>query len=391
MKRLEDISFAGKTVFLRVDFNVPLDEQGGIRDDTRIRASLPTIQYLLEKQAGLVVASHLGRPKGKADPKLSLRPVAKRLGELIGKEITLAPAVVGAEVERLKKGLREGQVLLLENIRYEARETSNDAAFAGELARGIDAYVNDAFGACHRAHASVVAIAQFVKEKAAGLLLQKEVEYLGRAVHSPEKPYVVILGGAKVSDKIPVIENLLDKADHILIGGAMAYTFFKAQGLGVGKSLVEEDKIELALGILEKAKMKTAGFVLPGDHLLASAIEKDAATEVVSSFPFPADRMAVDIGPETARRYGETIASARMVFWNGPLGVFEIDRFAAGTMKIAEAVAAAPATTIIGGGDSIAAVSKAGVGDRITHISTGGGASLEYLASGTLPGIDALR
>lgn len=391
MKRLEDISFAGKTVFLRVDFNVPLDEQGGIRDDTRIRASLPTIQYLLEQKAGLVVASHLGRPKGKADPKLSLRPVAKRLGELIGKEITLAPAVVGAEVERLKKELREGQILLLENIRYEARETSNDAAFAGELAHGIDVYVNDAFGACHRAHASVVAIAQFVKEKAAGLLLQKEIEYLSRAVHSPEKPYVAILGGAKVSDKIPVIESLLDKADHILIGGAMAYTFFKAQGLGVGKSLVEEDKTALALEILEKAKTKKAGFVLPGDHLLASAIEKDAATEVVTTFPFPADRIGVDIGPETIRRYGETIASARMVFWNGPLGVFEIDRFAEGTMKIAEAVAAAPATTIIGGGDSIAAVSKAGVSDRITHISTGGGASLEYLASGSLPGIDALQ
>ncbi|MGB7294475.1 MAG: phosphoglycerate kinase [Candidatus Aminicenantales bacterium] len=391
MKRLEEISFAGKTVFLRVDFNVPLNEHGGIRDDTRIRASLPTINHLLKEKARLVIASHLGRPKGKADPKLSLRPVAKRLGELIGREVALAPAVIGDEVERLKEGLRDGQVLLLENIRFEARETANDAGFAGELARGINAYVNDAFGACHRAHASVVAIAQVVKEKAAGWLLQKEVEYLSRAVHSPEKPYVAILGGAKVSDKIPVIENLLDKADHILIGGAMAYTFFKAQGLGVGKSLVEEDKTELALEILEKARAGKVNFVLPSDHLLASAIEKDAATEIVSSFPFPADRMAVDIGPETARQYSEIIAMARMVVWNGPLGVFEIDKFAAGTMRIAEAVAAAQAMTIIGGGDSIAAVSKAGVSDRITHISTGGGASLEYLASGTLPGIDALQ
>jgi phosphoglycerate kinase len=391
MKRLEEISFAGKTVFLRVDFNVPLDEQGGIRDDTRIRASLPTINHLLKEKARLVIASHLGRPKGKLDPKLSLRPVAKRLGELIGRDVALAPAVIGDEVDRLKKGLGDGQVLLLENIRFDARETANDAGFAGELARGIDAFVNDAFGTCHRAHASVVAIAQLVKEKAAGLLLEKEVEYLSRAVHSPEKPYVAILGGAKVSDKIPVIENLLNKADHILIGGAMAYTFFKAQGFGVGKSLVEEDKTGLALEILERAKAEKVSFVLPSDHLLASAIEKDAETEVVTSFPFPDDRMAVDIGPETVRRYSDIVAAARLVVWNGPLGVFEIDKFAAGTMKIAEAVASAKATTIIGGGDSIAAVEKAGVSERISHISTGGGASLEYLAFGTLPGIDALQ
>jgi len=391
MKRLEDISFSGKTVFLRVDFNVPLTDKGEIRDDTRIRASLPTIRYLLSQKARLVIASHLGRPKGKVDPKLSLRPAAERLGELIGKQVILAPAVVGGEVERLKRELGEGQALLLENVRFEAQETVNDPGFARKLAEGIDVFVNDAFGACHRAHASIVAITHFVKEKAAGYLLQKEVEYLGRAVHSPEKPYVVILGGAKVSDKIPVIQNLLGIADHILIGGAMAYTFFKAQGYDVGRSLVEEDKTGLALEILKKAQAAKVDLVLPSDHLLAAALDGDAATQIASSFPFPADRMAVDIGPETAEKYAAIIAAARMVVWNGPLGVFEIDKFAQGTMRIAAAVAAAKATTIVGGGDSIAALEKAGVSSRITHISTGGGASLEYLALGTLPGIEALN
>ena len=391
MKRLEDISFSGKTVFLRVDFNVPLTDKGEIRDDTRIQASLPTIRYLLAQRARLVIASHLGRPKGKADPKLSLRPTAERLSGLIGRTVVLAPAVVGPEVEKLKGGLEEGQALLLENLRFEALETANDAGFARRLAQGIDVFVNDAFGACHRAHASVVAIAQFVKEKAAGYLLQKEVEYLSRAVHSPEKPYVVILGGAKVSDKIPVIQNLFGKADHILIGGAMAYTFFRAQGYGVGRSLVEEDKKELALEIMRRAQAERLDLVLPSDHLLAAALDNTSPVEVVSSFPFPADRMAVDIGPKTIEKYSSVIAGARMVVWNGPLGVFEIDRFAQGTIRIAEAVAAAKATTIVGGGDSIAALEKAGVSSRITHISTGGGASLEYLASGTLPGIEALN
>jgi phosphoglycerate kinase len=391
MKRLADIPFSGKTVFLRVDFNVPLDEQGGIRDDTRIRASLPTINYLLAQKARLVICSHLGRPKGKADPKLSLRPAARRLGELIAREVTLAPAVVGEEIDRLKNEIQEGHAVLLENVRFEPGETANDPAFASKLAEGIDVFVNDAFGACHRAHASVVGIAQYIGAKAAGYLLEKEVEYLSRAVHSPDKPYVVILGGAKVSDKIPVIENLLDKADHILIGGAMAYTFFKAQGFAVGKSLVEEPKIDIAIEILEKAKDRQTDFVLPLDQVLVPAIEEEAPMRVVSTFPFPADQMAVDIGPETIRKYSAIIASAKMVVWNGPLGVFEVDKFATGTTKIAEAVAASHAVTIIGGGDSIAAVKKAGVSDKITHISTGGGASLEYLAFGTLPGIDALK
>jgi phosphoglycerate kinase len=390
MKFLDDVQLNGKTVFLRVDFNVPLDEKGEIRDDTRIRASLPTIKYLLDRQVRLVVASHLGRPKGKFDPKMSLAPVAKRLGELTGSEVILAPGVVGEEVDRLKASLKEGHVLLLENIRFQAEETANDAAFAQKLARGIDAYVNDAFGSCHRTHASVVAIAQWVKDKAAGFLLKKEVEYLSRAVHSPLKPYIAILGGAKVSDKIPVIENLLDKADHILIGGAMAYTFFKAQGYGVGKSLVEEDKLGTAREILQKAQDRKIDFVLPVDHLLAAAVDKDAETELASSFPFPADRMAVDIGPKTIIEYEQIIAAAKMIVWNGPLGVFEIDKFAQGTIRIAQAVASSQAVSIVGGGDSIAALEKAGVSDKITHISTGGGASLEYLAYGTLPGIDAL-
>jgi phosphoglycerate kinase len=390
MKSLESISFIGKTVFVRVDFNVPLNDRGEIRDDTRIRATLPTVNYLVGQKAKLVLASHLGRPKGKFDAKLSLKPVAARLGELIGQEVILAPGVVGEEVDRLKSGLRPGQILLLENVRFQAEETANDAGFAERLAKGIDVYINDAFGSCHRAHASVVAITHYVPEKAAGYLLQKEVKYLSQAVHAPLKPYVAILGGAKVSDKIPVIENLLDKADHILIGGAMAYTFFKAQGYDVGKSLVEEDKKELALEILKRAEARKASLILPVDHLLATALEAGAATEIVSSFPFPSDRMAVDIGPKTVQKFAEIIAKARMVVWNGPLGVFEIEPFANGTMRIAEAVASSRAVTIVGGGDSIAAVEKAGVSQRITHISTGGGASLEYLAYGTLPGIEAL-
>jgi phosphoglycerate kinase len=391
MKFLDDVQLNGKTVFLRVDFNVPLDEKGEIRDDTRIRASLPTIKYLLDRQVKLVVASHLGRPKGKFDPKMSLAPVAKRLSEIMGREVILAPGVVGEEVDRLKGSLKEGQILLLENVRFQAEETANDAVFAQKLARGIDVYVNDAFGSCHRAHASVVAIAQWVKEKAAGFLLKKEVEYLSQAVHSPLKPYVAILGGAKVSDKIPVIENLLDKADHILIGGAMAYTFFRAQGYEVGKSLVEEAKLGTAREILQKAQARKIDFALPVDHLLAAALDKDAVTELASSFPFPADRMAVDIGPKTIVKYEQIIAAAKMIVWNGPLGVFEIDKFARGTVKIAQAVASSQAVSIVGGGDSIAALEKAGVSAKITHISTGGGASLEYLAYGTLPGIDALN
>jgi len=388
---VEELDVKGKRVFLRVDFNVPLTEQGEIRDDTRIRASLPTITYLLEHGAKLVIASHLGRPKGKVDPKMSLKPVAARLASLIPNKVTQAPEVVGTEVARLKKELKEGEVLLLENVRFTKAETDNDEAFAGQLAENIDVFVNDAFGSCHRAHASVVAIARFVKEKAAGYLLKKEVDYLRKAVHDPAKPYVAILGGAKVEDKIPVIENLLNKADDILIGGAMAYTFLKARGKEVGKSLVEDDKLDIARTILKKAAEKKVNFLLPLDHILATAVDAGAETEVVESPPFPADKMGVDIGPKTITAYAKIIAGAKTIVWNGPLGVFEIDKFAKGTIGIAEAVAASGAISIVGGGDTIAAVRKAGVADKISHISTGGGASLEFLAYETLPGIEALE
>jgi phosphoglycerate kinase len=390
MKFVTDLDVKGKLVFLRVDFNIPLDEKGEIRDDTRIRASLPTIQYLLDHGARLVIASHLGRPKGKADPKMSLKPAARRLAELIPNRVLMAPDVVGDEVTRLKQGLKDGEALVLENVRFYKEEEANDPAFSRRLAEGIDIFVNDAFGSSHRAHASVVGIAGFVKVKAAGYLMKKEVDYLRKAVHSPEKPYVAILGGAKVSDKIEIIESLLNKADHILIGGAMAYTFLKAQGLGVGKSLVEDDQKATALAILSKAAEKKVDLLLPLDHLLATAADAGATTRTVDTLPFPEDMMGVDIGPRTVEAYARIIKNARTIFWNGPMGIFEIEPFAAGTVKVAQAVAASGAVSIVGGGDSIAAVKKAGVKDKISHISTGGGASLEYIAYESLPGIDAL-
>jgi len=391
MKFVEELDLKGRTVFLRVDFNVPQDEKGAVRDDTRIRASLATINFILERGGRLILASHLGRPKGKANPKYSLAPATYRLAEIIPNRVVQAPDVIGPQVESLKGGLGNGEVLALENVRFYPGEEANDAGFAAELARGVDIYVNDAFGSCHRAHASVDALARLVKVKAAGYLLKREVDYLSRAVRNPAKPYVAILGGAKVEDKIPVMENLIHKADEILVGGAMAYTFFKAQGYDVGKSLVEEDKKEIALTILEKARIADIKFRLPVDHIVATAIEAGAATQIVSGFPFPSGMMGVDIGPKTVALYAEAIGRAKTIVWNGPLGVFEIDAFAAGTMKIAQAVASSKAVSIVGGGDSAAAVHKAGVADRISHISTGGGASLEYLAHETLPGIEALE
>ncbi|MDH5468199.1 MAG: phosphoglycerate kinase [Candidatus Aminicenantes bacterium] len=390
MFSLKDLNSKGKRVFLRVDFNVPLDDSGSIRDDTRIKAALPTINFLLEQGAKLIIASHLGRPKGKFVPELSLKPVAKRLSELISQEVTLAPDVIGDEVTALKRELEEGQVLVLENVRFYSEETANDEDFARKLAQEVDYYVNDAFGACHRAHASVVAITRFVEKSAAGFLVEKEVDYLSKVVHSPQKPFVAVLGGAKVSDKIPVIESLLTKADVILIGGAMAYTFFKAQGNDVGRSLVEEDKIELAASILNKTKKEKIKFYLPSDHIIAAEADAKAEPQTVDSFPLPSEMMALDIGPKTIENYAEIISGAKTVFWNGPMGVFEIDQFSRGTTKIAEAVANSDALSIIGGGDSVAAVYKAGVADKISHISTGGGASLEFVANETLPGIEAL-
>ncbi|MCX6565606.1 MAG: phosphoglycerate kinase [Candidatus Aminicenantes bacterium] len=389
MKFIEDLDVRHKTVFVRVDFNVPLNDRGEITDDTRIRASLTTIQYLLARGAKLILASHLGRPK-KPDPAASLRPVAARLAELLGRNVHMAPDVVGAEVERLKAGLRDGDILLLENVRFHPGETKNDPDLSRALAQGVDIFINDAFGSSHRAHASVVGIAGMVPVKAAGFLMKKEVDFLKKAI-DPVKPYVAVLGGAKTEDKIPVIEALLEKADCVLIGGAMAYTFLAAQGRGVGKSLVEPDKFEIALNILKKAKERGVDFRLPVDHVLTASIESGVVTQVVNAYPFPAELMGVDIGPRTVAAYAEIIGRAKTVFWNGPLGVFETPAFAEGTMRIARAVAASSAVTIIGGGDSIAAVAKAGVSDKISHISTGGGASLEFIADGTLPGIEALE
>ncbi|MGB4705343.1 MAG: phosphoglycerate kinase [Candidatus Saccharicenans sp.] len=392
MKFLEEIPVRGKTVFLRVDFNVPLDENLNIRDDTRIRASLPTINYLLQNGAKLVVASHLGRPKGQFNPKMSLKPVARRLKELLpGRNIIMAPDVIGPEVDKLKAELKEGEILLLENVRFYKQETDNDPEFSKKLAEGSEIFINDAFGSCHRAHASVVGIAAYIPVRAAGYLLKKEVDYLRKITHQPEKPFVAILGGAKIEDKIPVLESLVTKADALLIGGAMAYTFLKASGLQVGRSLVEDDKLEIALTIMKKAEENRVKFLLPQDHVMTTSIESQQIAMVVDSYPLPEELMAVDIGPKTVAEYRNIINSARTIFWNGPLGVFEVEAFATGTVEIARAVADSGALSVVGGGDSIAAIHKAGVAERISHISTGGGASLEFVAYGTLPGIEALE
>lgn len=390
MLSVKDLDVGGKKIFLRVDFNVPLDEKKNIRDDTRIKAALPTLNYLLEHKAKVIVASHLGRPKGEFKPEFSTKPVARRLSELIQEEVLHAPDVLGDEVEKLKERLEEGQVLLLENLRFHPGEKGNDPDFAIQLAKGIDYYVNDAFGACHRAHASIVGIPRHVQKSAAGFLLSKEVEYLSKAILSPQKPYVAILGGAKVSDKIPVIESLLYKANSILIGGAMAYTFFAAQGFDVGRSLVEEDKKDLSLNLLDNASSMGVNFLLPKDHVAAAAIDPAAEERIIQGFPIPSDLMALDIGPQTIEEYKKVIATAKTIFWNGPMGVFEIDKFGKGTEEVAKAVAGTDAVSIIGGGDSVAAVLKIGVGEKISHISTGGGASLEYIANETLPGLEAL-
>jgi len=391
MRCLKDLDLKGKPVFLRVDFNVPLDENCKITDDTRIKAVLPTLNYLINNKCKIILASHLGRPKGKCNPKLSLKPVAERLSELIVPEVILASGVIGEHVEKLKVDLKENQVLLLENLRFHEEETRNDEDFARKLAHGVDSYVNDAFGACHRKHASVMAITHYVENSAAGFLVEKEIKYLDEVIHFPQKPYVVILGGVKVSDKIPVIENLLNKASDILIGGAMAYTFLKSQDFNVGLSLVEEDKKETAINILNMAKKKGVNFYLPEDHIIASELSSEAAESTIENSPIPSDFMALDIGPRTAKKYSDIIAKAKTIFWNGPMGVFEIEKFSHGTVKIAEAIARSEALSIVGGGDTIAAIYKTGVSEKISHISTGGGAALEYVAKETLPGIEALK
>jgi phosphoglycerate kinase len=387
-----DLDVLRKRVFIRVDFNVPI-KAGAIGDDTRIRASLPTIKYVMEHGGTVVLASHLGRPKGKVDPQLSLRPVADRLADLLGRPVTFVDDCVGDDAAKAVNDVRAagGGVVLLENLRFHPEEEKNDPKFAAALASLADLYVDDAFGAAHRAHASVEGITHHVRRSAAGLLMEEELKYLGHALEAPERPFVAILGGAKVSDKLEVIENMLGKVDRLLIGGAMAYTFFKSRGVPIGGSLVEDDKLDAARAITADAARRGRPLELPTDHVVTDRVAPGTAHEVLPVGDARiGERLGVDIGPATAAAYSAFIKAAKTVVWNGPMGVFEIDAFAAGTEAVARAVAEVHGTTIVGGGDSIAAVKKAGVAERITHISTGGGASLEFLGGRTLPGVAAL-
>lgn len=396
---IRDLDLKNKHVFIRVDFNVPLTEDGSaITDDTRIRATLPTVEYALRNHAKVILASHLGRPKGKPNPKYSLRPVVDRLRELLDHDVSLsvnvgfAPDCIGEIAEELSRQLESGQVLLLENLRFHAEEEANDPEFSKKLASLAEVYVNDAFGSAHRAHASTEGITHFLKPASAGLLMEKELTYLNKALEAPEKPFVAIIGGSKISGKIDVIDNLLDKVDTLVIVGGMAYTFDRALGVTTGKSLVEEDKIDVAKEALEKAKAKGVELILPVDNILADSFSADAKTqEWDSTKNFPEDWQGLDIGPKTAAKISQVVSKAKTILWNGPAGVFEFPRFAVGTNAIAHAVAAnKSAISIIGGGDSVSAINQAGVADQITHISTGGGASLEFLEGKKLPGVEAL-
>jgi phosphoglycerate kinase len=387
---IRDIDFQGKRVFCRVDFNVPLDDNNQVTDDSRVKASMPTIRHIVNNGGRLILASHLGRPKNGPEARFSLAAVAPCLAEYLGKSVVMAPDCIGPAVTELVNQMADGDVLLLENLRFHAGETKNDPDFARALAENADIYVNNAFGTAHRAHASTEGVTHYLQPAVAGFLLEKEIKYLGQALAYPDHPFVAVIGGAKVSDKIAVIENLIEKVDTLIIGGGMAYTFLRAEGRPTGKSLVEEDRIELAKKLIQKAADKGVNLLLPQDHVVASEFSPDAEHKICSDADFPADWMALDIGPATIAAYTDALRDARMVVWNGPMGVFEFDAFASGTMAIATTLAESKARSIVGGGDSVAAVMKAGLESKMTHISTGGGASLEFLEGKILPGLAAL-
>lgn len=389
-KTVKDIDLQGKKVFVRCDFNVPLDENGNITDNRRIVAALPTIKYLLDQNCKIILASHLGRPKGEVNPKFSLKPVANELSKLLGKEVKLAEDVVGPSAKELTSNVKEGEIVLLENVRFDAREEKNDESLSKEFASMAEIFVNDAFGTAHRAHSSTAGIAEFLPA-VSGFLIEKELEFLGSALENPQRPFVAILGGAKVSDKLGVIESLLEKVDTLIIGGGMAYTFFKSIGYSVGKSICELDKLDLAKELMEKAKQKNVKLVLPVDNVIAKEITPDAENKVIDSDNIPDDWEGLDIGPKTVELFKEKLKDAKTIIWNGPVGFSEYEIFANGTRSIAQALAEKEdAVTIIGGGDSAAAIEKMGLSDKMTHISTGGGASLEFLEGKKLPGIECL-